>query len=109
MDGGNYGNPVSAYLKKDWQVINWNTGEKMVQNKELCGGAIIYADGLFYCYAERDGEVALAAASPEKFEVISKFKVPMGSKEHWARPVIDKGILYIRHGDALMAYNISAS
>lgn len=99
----------SAYMKKDWQVINWNTGEKMVQNKEIGGGAIIYADGLFYCYAERDGEIALASASPDEFEVISKFKVPLGSKEHWARPVIDKGMLYIRHGDALMAYNISAS
>lgn len=98
----------SAYLKNDWQVINWNTGEKMVQNKELGGGAIIYADGLFYCYAERDGEVALASASPEHFEIISKFEVPMGTKEHWARPVIDDGVLYIRHGDALMAYKIKA-
>ena len=97
----------SAYMKKDWQVIDWNTGEMKIQNKELGGGAIIYADGLFYCYAERDGEIALAEASPEKFEIISKFKVSLGTKEHWARPVIDKGVLYIRHGDALMAYNIS--
>ncbi len=98
----------SAYMKKDWQVIDWDTGETLVQNKEIGGGAIIYADGLFYCYAERDGEVALAEASPEKFEIISKFKVPLGTKEHWARPVINKGVLYIRHGDALMAYDVKA-
>ena len=98
----------SAYMKKDWQVINWNTGEKMVQNKELGGGAIIYADGLFYCYAERDGEMALAKASAESFDIISRFKVPLGTKEHWARPVISDGNLYIRHGDALMAYAIKA-
>jgi len=98
----------SAYMKKDWQVINWNTGERMVQNKELGGGSIIYADALFYCYAERDGEVALAKASPEQFSIISKFKVPLGTKEHWARPVIDDGVLYIRHGDALMAYDVRA-
>lgn len=97
----------SAYMKNDWQVINWNTGEMLVQNKEIGGGSIIYADGLFYCYAERDGEVALAEASPEKFDIISKFKVPLGTKEHWARPVINNGVLYIRHGDALMAYNIN--
>jgi outer membrane protein assembly factor BamB len=96
----------SAYMKKDWQVISWNTGEMLVQNKELGGGSIIYADDLFYCYAERDGEVALAEASPEKFEIISRFKVPLGTKEHWARPVIHNGILYIRHGDTLMVYNI---
>ncbi|MEN8116561.1 MAG: PQQ-binding-like beta-propeller repeat protein [Bacteroidota bacterium] len=96
----------SSYMRKNWEVINWNTGESLVQNKELGGGAIIYADGLFYCYAERDGEVALVDASPEKFEIISRFKVPMGTKEHWAHPVIDNGVLYVRHGDALMAYDV---
>lgn len=98
----------SAYMKKDWQVLNWYTGEMLQQNKELGGGAIIYADGLFYCYAESDGEIALLDASVEKIEIISKFIVPMGTKEHWARPVISNGVLYVRHGDALMAYNISA-
>lgn len=97
----------SAYLKKDWQVINWNTGEMLAQNKEIGGGAIIYADGLFYCYAEKDGAMALAQASSESFEIINKFELPLGTKEHWARPVIDNGVFYIRHGDAFMAYNIS--
>jgi hypothetical protein len=45
-------------------------------------------------------------ANPEKLEIISRFKVPLGTKEHWAHPVIDKGVLYIRHGAALMAYDI---
>ncbi len=98
----------SAYLRKDWRVIDWNTGKTLVKNKELGGGAIIYADGLFYCYAERDGAMALVNATPSKFEILSKFKVPLGTKEHWAHPVIDDGTLYIRHGNALMAYNISA-
>lgn len=97
----------SAYLKKDWQVINWYTGEQMVQNKELGGGSIIYADNRFYCYAERDGEIALVKASSNEFSILGKFKVPLGTKEHWARPVIKDGVLYIRHGDAIMAYNIS--
>ena len=96
----------STAMGKDWQVLSWNTGEMLVQNKELGGGTIIYADGLFYCYTEREGEVALVDANPEKFEVISKFEVPLGSREHWARPVIQDGVLYIRHGEALMAYNL---
>ncbi len=96
----------SSYLRKNWEVIDWNTGETLAQNKDLGGGAIIYADGLFYCYAEREGEIALVKANPGSFEIISKFKVPLGTKEHWAHPVINNGILYIRHGDALMAYNI---
>jgi len=98
----------SAYMKKDWRVIDWNTGEMLVQNKEIGGGAIIYADGLFYCYAERNGAMALVNATPNKFEVVSKFEIPLGTKEHWARPVIKSGVLYIRHGNALMAYNVSS-
>ena len=98
---------ISAYLRPDWQVINWNTGETIVQNKELGGGAVIYADGMFYCYAENDGEMALVDASCNKFEVVSRFKVPLGTDQHWAHPVIKNCVLYIRHGNALMAYNIS--
>ena len=96
----------STAFGSDWRVISWNTGETLVQNKELGGGSIIHADGMFYCYTEREGEVALVDASPEKFQVVSKFKVPLGSREHWARPVIHRGVLYIRHGEALMAYDI---
>lgn len=86
--------------------IDAATGEMLVQNKDLCGGSIIYADGLFYCYAENDGVVALVNASPEKFEIISKFPVPLGTDQHWARLVIKDKRLYVRHGNALMVYNI---
>ena len=97
---------LSAYLKPDWQVLDWNTGILKVQNKELGGGSVIYADGMFYCYAENDGEIALVEASPDQFKVVSKFKVPLGNNQHWARLVINNGILYVRHGNALMAYKI---
>lgn len=98
----------SAYLKNDWQVISWNTGEMRVQNTELGGGNIIYADGMFYCYTERDGVMALVSASCNHFQVVSKFPVPLGTREHWAHPVIAGGRLYIRHGNALMVYQIGA-
>ena len=98
----------SSYLKNNWEVLSWNTGETLVQNKEFGGGPIIYADGLFYGYGERHGEMALMAASPEKFEIISRFKVPLGTDEHWAHPVIADKKLFIRHGNALMVYDIAA-
>ncbi|MFC2112555.1 PQQ-binding-like beta-propeller repeat protein [Bacteroidota bacterium] len=98
----------SAYMRNDWQVLGWSTGEMLVQNKDLAGGSIIYADGMFYCYTVSDGEVALVDAAPDKFEIVSKFKVPLGTGQHWAHPVINQGVLYIRHGDVLMAYDIKA-
>jgi hypothetical protein len=97
----------SAYLKNDWQVLSWNTGETVQQNKDIEGGSIIFSDGLFYGYSERDGEIFLMKASPAEMEIISKFKVPFGTNEHWAHPVINFGQLFVRHGDALMVYNIS--
>ena len=98
----------SAYLKNDWEVLSWNTGKMLVQNKDFGGGAIIYADGLFYCYPEHDGVIALADAAPDHFNFISHFDVPLGESEHWAHPVISDGKLIVRHGNALMVYDISA-
>jgi outer membrane protein assembly factor BamB len=63
------------------------------------------ADGRMYCYSEK-GEMALVSADPSSFTVLSSFKVPLGSDQHWAHPVINNGKLYIRHGDALMVYKI---
>lgn len=99
---------LSAYLKPEWQVLDWNTGQMKIQNKEFGGGSVIYADGLFYCYAENDGEIALMEASPEQIKIISKFKVPLGTDQHWARLTIENGLLFVRHGNALMAYKIGA-
>lgn len=67
---------------------------------------IVYAENLFYCYGD-NGEVALVKMSPDSFEIISKFEVPLGTDQHWAHPIIHDKRMYIRHGDALMVYDIS--
>lgn len=95
-----------AYLQPKWFCIDPKTGLTKYVSKELGGGPVIFADGLFYCYAEKDGEMALVNGNPEQFSVISKFKVPMGTAQHWAHPVIADGKLYIRHNEALMVYDI---
>lgn len=102
-DGFVYG---SAYLQPKWFCIDLKTGLTKYIAKELGGGPVIYADGLFYCYAEKDGEMAIAEGTPEKFSIISKFKVPLGTAQHWAHPVIAEGKLYIRHNEALMVYDL---
>jgi outer membrane protein assembly factor BamB len=102
-DGFMYG---SAYLQPKWFCIDLATGLTKYIAKELGGGPVIYADGLFYCYAEKDGEMALAEGTPEKFTILSKFKVPLGTAEHWAHPVIAGKKLYLRHNDALMVYDL---
>ena len=61
---------------------------------------------MLYCYSDR-GEMALVKATPAGFDVVSKFNITLGTDQHWAHPVIHKGILYVRHGNTLMAYKIS--
>jgi len=48
----------------------------------------------------------LVKPDSNKFDLVSSFKVPFGDGPHWAHPVIHHGVLYIRHGDVLMAYKI---
>ena len=98
----------SNYLQARWFCIDFQTGQTKYIARELGGGPVIWADGLFYCYAEREGEIALVDANPEAFKIISRFKVPMGTAEHWAHPVISNGRLLVRHGDAMMVYDIKA-
>jgi hypothetical protein len=50
--------------------------------------------------------MALVKPNPDKFEMVSSFKVTLGTDEHWAHPVIHEGVLYLRHGDTLMAYKV---
>jgi hypothetical protein len=69
-------------------------------------GSVITADGKIYFYSERQGRVALIEPSPVESKIVSSFAVPLGNGPHWAHPVIRYGVLYVRHGDALMAYNI---
>lgn len=68
-------------------------------------GSIVSADNQLYCYTD-NGRMNLVNISGEKMEVVGKFKIENGTKEHFAHPVIANGVLYVRHGNALMAYQI---
>jgi hypothetical protein len=57
-------------------------------------------------FEERSGHVALVKPDPSKLDIISEFQITKGDGPFWAHPVINKGKLYIRHGEVLMAYSI---
>lgn len=101
VDGYVYGSGDSRL----WCCYDWETGQELYTSQELAQGVVIYADGMLYCYSQR-GELALVAPDPSGFRVISETKVSKGSEQHWAHPVIYDGVLYVRHGRALVAYKI---
>ncbi len=102
VDGYLYGSGDNA---REWRCVNWETGEEKYADKSIAKGVTIYADGMLYCYSER-GELALVEATPEAFKIVSQTKVELGTAQHWAHPVINKGRLFVRHGEVLIAYKI---
>ncbi|HLO59814.1 MAG TPA: PQQ-binding-like beta-propeller repeat protein [Bacteroidales bacterium] len=93
----------------NWCCIDWNTGKTMWEQKWNNKGSLIAAEGMLYIYDEKGGNVGLVKAAPEKFNLVSSFKVTQGNVgPFWAHPVIHNGILYLRHNNALMAYDIKA-
>ncbi|MBF0543080.1 MAG: PQQ-binding-like beta-propeller repeat protein [Candidatus Riflebacteria bacterium] len=109
VDGNIYGSNWISNKKGNWVCLDWKTGKKMYEKEWQTKGSIIYNDGMLYCYDEQGGNIALVKATPEDFNVVSFFAIDKGSKMHWAHPVISNGLLYIRHGNALMAYDIKAT
>jgi outer membrane protein assembly factor BamB len=110
LDGYIYGSNWLNNGDGNWCCIDWNSGKKMWEEHWNCKGSIISAEGLLYIYDEKKGNVGLLKATPEKFDLVSSFQVTQGDKgPFWAHPVIHNGILYIRHNNALMAYNINTN
>lgn len=99
VDGIFYG----AADKGTWFALDAKTGEVKAEARRLGKGSVVYADGLIYGYNEK-GEVLLV--NPSDLSVISKTKITVGEGQHWAHPVIADGVLYVRHGDALVAFDV---
>ena len=90
----------------NWCCVDWNTGKTMYEITWETKGSVSAADDMLYCYEERRGNLALVEPTPDDFKIVSSFRITKGSGPHWTQPVIRNGVLYIRHGNALMAYNI---
>jgi outer membrane protein assembly factor BamB len=95
----------SSQNQRVWKSLDTNTG-KETGELDFNKGASISANGMLYFYNER-GQMGLVKPNGGKPELISSFKIDQGTREHFAFPAINKGKLYIRHGNVLLAYNIS--
>ena len=93
--------------KGSWICLELASGKVKYSGKLVGKGSVIFAEGLLYCYGE-SGMVGLVKATDAGYELISSFEVTKGTDEHWAHPSISDGKLYIRHGDAMMVYDIKA-
>jgi outer membrane protein assembly factor BamB len=78
---------------------------QVLDSLDLGRGSLIIADELLFYYNQA-GKVYLIDLKAEPLKISSSFKFSMGSREHFAHPVISNGVLYLRRGKALAAYAI---
>jgi len=104
LDGHIYGAPQKGGR---WICLELKTGKVKSTSRAVPKGCATYADGMLYCYGE-NGAMNLVKPDPKGLEVVSSFKIKHGRKQHWAHPSISDGRLYVRHGDAMMCYDIRA-
>jgi len=95
---------VASYERRYYYSLDANRGV-VTDSLKFDHGTVNSADGMLYFYNER-GQVGLVKPDGPKMEIVSSFKVTRGTKAHFAHPVISNGIMYIRHGQSLLAYSI---
>ena len=101
LDGHIYG----SNAKGKWICLALKDGTVCYESEGVGQGAVTSANGMLYCYGEK-GMLGLAKASPAGLNWVGQFKVIQGSAQHWPHPSIAGGRLYIRHGNAMMVYDV---
>lgn len=93
-----------SFGKRKLQSINSITGQ-LCDSLRIGSGALIAADDMLYYYSQR-GDLKLLSYDDGKLKEVSSFRIKKGTQQHFSHPVINRGILYQRHGNVLMAFDI---
>lgn len=92
--------------RKPWLMSVHTKSGKLSDSLLIGRGALIAAGPLLFYYTYQ-GEVNLVSYNEAgQLNLISSFSIERGEQEHFAHPVIHQGVLYIRHGEVLMAFDI---
>jgi outer membrane protein assembly factor BamB len=107
LDGYIYGSTWIDNSRGNWICLDWETGEVMFESDWKSKGSIISSGDKIILYEEKSGYIALVTPSAVELKLVSSFQHKKGSGPHWAHPSIYEGILFIRHGKTLTAYQIA--
>jgi len=93
-----------AVARPQLVAIDAGTGQ-LTDSLKTATGAIISADDMIYYYNQK-GELMLISQNQGKMNLVSTVRIKKGTLQHFSHPVINKGVLYQRHGKVLIAYDI---
>lgn len=94
IDGYVYGIDNDENKSASLKCIEFATGKEKWADPDVGFGSLIAADGKLIVLSAK-GELIVAKASPEKFEVISRATVLEG--RCWSQPVLANGRIYVRN------------
>jgi len=106
VSGNIYGSTMQDNASGKWASVNWETGKTNWETAWFTKGSIISADNMLYCYDDRYGNIGLMKPNPEKFDLVSSFRIQKGSGPYWAHPSIYNGKLLLRHGNYMAIFNL---
>jgi outer membrane protein assembly factor BamB len=106
--GVRIGNRIYGALGKSKGLfcLDWETGKTLSVNKDVSYAHFIVADSMIYGY-EGNGRIVLVKPKGDNTELVSSFKIKQGKGQHLAHMSIGNGLLFIRHGKYLMAYDVN--
>jgi outer membrane protein assembly factor BamB len=105
IDGYLYGSGCKQ-SRKGFLCVDFATGNTIWNHRELGKVTSLSAEGRLYCLSNKS-RMSLVLPDPSGCLIISQFDLPEGGQgTSIAHPVILDGLLYIRHGTFLYAYDI---
>ncbi|MBN2775618.1 MAG: hypothetical protein JXR31_15295, partial [Prolixibacteraceae bacterium] len=109
MIGGavNYhGKIIVAGFDRGIFCLDQETGKVLSYYNDMNSSTFIVADDLIYCLEDGRGRLSLFRLNENNLELVSSFRIRMGTGPMIAHLSISDGLLFVRRGEVLMAYNI---
>lgn len=97
---------VVSGLPRGIACIDLKTGSLVSRYNRLRTCNFLVARNQLYCYEDGTARVYLFNVSDKGFELVSSFKTASGTGPSIAHMSLSNGLLFIRHGTYLMAYNL---
>lgn len=105
---GSTRDPAKFARFSDDELLDLENNNQVVPNPYYGRGSAILVEGRFIVLSEY-GTLALMNVDPEKWDEISRFKVPQMHYPSWTAPVLSRGYLYLRCEDALVCLDLKPS